>query len=430
MNQSDIISVTAMQSATDQDYPSVMVTVTTTNNSTGTGSVYETFSTSRYKPCFLYDQTERYNGHGVTTAVSIINNIIGPALVGIPADQQGIVDSEINLAIKKAGLSPYVNISSPVSIAALKAGAASKGIPLFRHIGGQGAFTIPVGGYIAASGGKRYNPKSISRGRPVYNLVSYGFPTFADAHYALWEFANVYEKLLAKKYSIRIHRNFTMAIPAGKLENDEKLWDILAEGIELSGHAGKIGIHVDVGANEYYDVESGLYDGLFSIEKKDRLAMLELYKKMAVNYPFVMIQDPLQQEDLEGYAALVESTGVQIIGYDLFGTSVERIKKCVNAGCVNSVLLPVCGYNTFSDAIEVVRYAKNHGIDVMPMNLAGEGMDVASYAVGFKAGAVYQCGIDPTSNYLLAFEQEIGPRAKFYGASGLKGSKFGLVKAM
>jgi len=427
MYPSNIISVTAMQSTTDQNHPSVQVTVTTANGSVGISSVYETFSTSSYKPRFLYDQTEQYHGFGVTTAAAIINNIIGPALVGIPADKQGTVDDTIRSVMKKAGLPPYVNISSPVSVASLKAGAATMGIPLYRHIGGQGAFTLPVGGYNAASGGKRYNAQSISQGRPVYNLVSYGYPTFADAHYALWETANAYEGLLAKKYSIRVHRYFTMAIPMGKLDNDEKLWDILAEGIKIAGHEDKIGIHVDVGANEYYDREKDLYDGLFSNVKKDRKDLLNLYKKMTTDYPFVMIQDPFHQDDLEGHAALVESTGVQIIGYDLFGTDVERIKMCINEGCINSVLLPVCSFCTVSDAIEVVRYAKNHGIDVMPQNLSGEGSDVASYAVGFKAGSIYQSGIDTASNILIILEQEIGPRAKFHGISGLQGAKFSPV---
>lgn len=424
MYPSNIISVTAMQSSTDMSNPSVQVTVTTANGSIGAASVYETFSTSRYKPRFLYDQTEQYRGFGVTTAVAIINNIIGPALIGIPADKQGIVDDAINSTMKKAGLAPYVNISSPVSVAALKAGAAAMDIPLYRHLGGQGAFTLPVGGYNAASGGKRYNANSISEGRPIYNLVSYGYPTFADAHYALWETANAYERLLGEKYSIRVHRFFTMAIPKGKLDNDEKLWDILAEGIAIAGHSGKIGIHADVGANEYYDSEKDLYDGLFSSEKKDKRDMLALYKKMTEDYPFVMLQDPLHQDDLEGHAALVDSTGVQIIGHDLFGTDVERIKMCINKGCINSVILPVCSFNTVSDAIEVVRYAKNHGIDIMPQNLGGEGLDVASYAVGFKAGSIYQSGIDGPSNSLIIIEQEIGPRAKFYGLSGLQGSKF------
>ena len=424
MHPSNIISVAAMQTTTDQNHPSVQATVTTANGSVGISSVYETFSTSRYKPRFLYDQTDQYHGFGVTTAVSIINNIIGPALIGIPADQQGAVDDVIRSVMEKAGLAPYVNISSPVSVAALKAGAAAMDIPLYRHIGGQGAFTLPVGGYMAASGGKRYNPQSISQGRPVYNLVSYGYPTFADAHYALWETANFYEMLLAQRYSIRVHRYFTMAIPMGKLDNDEKLWDIMAEGIKMAGHEGKIGIHVDAGANEYYDSEKDLYNGLFSVGEKDRNDLSSLYKKMTTNYPFVMIQDPFQQNDLEAHRALVESTGVQIIGYDLCGTDVERIKMCINEGCINSVLLPVCSFCTVSDVIEVVRYAKNHGIDVMPQNLSGEGANTAEYATGFRAGSIYQGGIDSISNNLIILEQEIGPRAKFYGMGGLQGSKF------
>jgi enolase len=102
MFKEEIISVTAMQSSTDMSNPSVQVTVTTANGSVGTASVYETFSTSRYKPRFLYDQTEQYRSFGVTTAVAIINNIIAPALIGIPADKQGTVDDVINSTMKKS----------------------------------------------------------------------------------------------------------------------------------------------------------------------------------------------------------------------------------------------------------------------------------------------------------------------------------------
>jgi enolase len=426
MGITDITSVTAMQASTDQRHPAVKVTVTTANGAAGSGSVYESYSTSRYRPRFLYDGSETYRGLGVTTAAAIINKQIAPALIGLPADRQPLIDSVIKSVIQNAGLGDYVNISSPVSVAALKAGAQALDIPLYRHMGGRGAFTIPAGGHLCASGSKRYNPLSLSRGRPVYNMVSYGFDTFAGAHYALWETTNAYEKLLAEKYSIRIHRGFSMAIPPGKLENDFKLWDILRESIEAAGYTGKIGIHVDVGANEYYDAENGTYRGLFSAEDKDRGALFKLYEKMIAEYPVVIIQDPFNQDDVEGYAALVKSTGVQITGADVCGANVERIKQCVNAGAVNSVLLPLCNFSTVSDAVEVVRYVKNHGMDVMPQNLSGEGLDTAHYAAGFKAGTVYQGGIDPVSNHLIAIEQDIGARVRFYGIRGLQGSKFSL----
>jgi enolase len=424
----NIIRVEAIQSSTDQRHPAVKVTVTTAGGAVGSGSVFESYSTSRYRPQFLYDHTGSYRGFGVTTAAAIINQIIAPALIGAAADNQSEVDGRIKEAMAKAKLEPYVNISSPVSIAALKAGAASLDIPLFRHIGGRGAFTIPVGGQLCASGGKRYYAESRSRGRPVYNMVSYGFPSFAEAHYALWETTIAYEKLLAEKYSIRIHRGFSMAIPPGKLENDVKLWEILTEAIETAGYAGRIGLHVDAGANEYYEKETRLYRGLFGPEDKDRDKMLRLYEKMASTYPFVIIQDPLHQDDLDGYAALLRSTGVQISGYDLFGTDVRRMKECINSGCVNSVLLPLCSFATVSDAVELVRYAKGHGIDVMPQNLSGEGLDVAAYAVGFKAGTLYQGGIDAVSNHLIAMEQAVGERAHFYGGRGIQGERFAIKK--
>jgi len=426
MNPSRITSVTAMQSSTDQSNPAVQVTVGTAGGAMGTGSAYECYSTSDYRPKYLYDHTGQYHGNGVTTAVGIIEKIVASALIGLDAACQGEADNAIKMTLAKAGFQGYVNLSAPISVAVLKAGAAAVGIPLYRHIGGQSAFTLPVGGQLVPSGSKRYSNGGRSKDKPVYNLVSHGFASFEDAHYALWEVANVYEKLLAKEFKLLIHRGFSLTVPAGKMDSDRRLLDIMVTAIAKAGHTGKIGIHMDVGANEFYDSATGRYSGLIDGKEKTGEELVALYESLVKDYPIVILQDPLEQNDMTGFAALTQRTGIQIVGKDLFGTNVERIKHCINARCVNSVLLPVCGFETVSDVIRVVRYAKSHGVDVMLQNMSGEGLDIAEYAVGFRAGSIYQSGLDSVGNRLIAIEQVIGPRARYYGSCGLQGSKFGL----
>ena len=430
MKPSVIMSVTAMQTSTDQSKPAVSVTVITAGGAQGIGIANESYSTSDYRPKYLYDHTGRYHGNGVMTAAGIIEKVVAPALIGLDAARQGEVDHAIKKSLSEAGFPSYVNLSAPVSVAALKAGAAALEIPLFRHIGGQSAFTLPIGGYMAASGGKRYGNGERSEGRPVYNLVSYGFDSFEEAHYALWETANTYEKLLAKEAGLLVHRGFSLAVPRGRLESDRSLLDIMSKAIEAAGHRGKIGIHIDVGANEFYDTQTGVYRGLFDTEEKTGVQMVSLYKELVKAYPLVMLQDPLEQHDTAGFAELTASTGIQIVGGDLFGTDVARIKSCVMADCVNSVLLPVCAFETFSDVIELTRFVKSRGADVMLQDLSGEGLDIADFSVGFRAGTVYQGGLDPLGNRLISTEKLIGPRARFYGVRGLQGSKFALRQSV
>lgn len=426
MNPATITRVQAMQTSTDTDRPAVQVTVHTAGGAEGIGNASEAYSTSDYRPRYLYDHAEQYKGFGVTTAVGIVNTVVAPALIGLDAANQGEVDGAIKHALGEAGIESYVNVSAPASIAALKAGAAAEGIALYTHIGGQSAFTLPVAGYTAASGSARYSDGGLGEGRPVFNLVSYGFPTFADAHYGLWEVANTYEKMLAKETGLLVHRGFSLAVPRGRMESDRTLLDIMARSIETCGYTGKLGIHIDAGANEFYDPHTRTYRGLFDDTEKTREDMIALYKELVDTYPIAILQDPLEQHDRQGFTELTATTGIQIVGGDLVGTDVARIKECVAAGCVNTVMIPVCGFATFSDVVNVVRFVKGHGCEVMFENLCGEGIDVADYSVGFRAGTVYEGGLDAVANGLLSAEAAIGPRARFYGERGLKGSRFHL----
>lgn len=430
MKPAEITSITAIQTSTDERCPAVKVTVTTANGSIGTSSSFEGYSTSNYRPAYLYDYGSSYLGKGVTTAVSIIENIIAPAITGMDACSQGEIDRTIKHVLDNEGLTHWVNVTNPVSIAVLKAAAASLGIPLYRHIGGCSAFTLPSCGYRVASGSKRYTEDSRSKAGPVYNLIGYGFHTYADANYALWEAANAYEKLLAEHHGIFVHRGFSLDIPAGRISSDKQLLDLMVKGIDSVGHKGNIGIHINVEADMYYHAEQGIYRGLFDASDKTADDLFQYYEKLVTNYPIVLLQDPFDQNDMEHYTNLLRKTGIEIAGQELCGSDPAHIKKCIDMDCINAVVLSVSSFETFSDVVNIIRYAKNHNVEIIPQNRCGEGLDLAQYAVGFRTGAIYQGGLDMISSQLLAMEDEIGPRARFYGINGLNGQRFSLRTRM
>ena len=420
MNNILIKSVLATEAFSDSGFPAVEVTVTTQNGESGMAYNIENPSNSSYRPKYLYDNDSRFKGFGVTKAAEIINKYIAPRLIGLPVNDQAIVDSTIKEVLLKNDIPLYINVTSPVSVAVFKAGANSKNMPLYRYLGGQRAFTLPVGGHLCASGSKRYSKNERAKGKPIYLMMAYDFDSFSQAQYALWETVGIYEKLLAKKYGILIHRGFSMAITKGKMDNDEVLWKIMVESIEKAGYTGKIGIHVDIGANDYYNKETNKYEGLFSPDAKSREDMFKLYNKMTTEYPFVVLQDPLEENDLEGFKYLRENNKAYIVGEELFCADVDMIKQCISYGCVDCVLLIVNRFETISDAIKIVNFAKTYGVGSMPKDACGESLDMHSYAVGLNAGTIYERGLDFSSNELLIIESEIGDRVKYSAQGGIK----------
>jgi enolase len=312
------------------------------------------------------------------------------------------------------------NTTASVSAAALKAGAASLGIPLYQHIGGTGVCTLPVPGVGILNTIAGYGGKSIHGDKPSYAFMAYGFDTFSEAAYACWQVRQIYLKLLEERLHMVNLASYRTVVPPGTVEHEREIWKVMAEAIEKSGNDGKIGIQVDVAAGTYFNKKKNVFEGLFSKEDKTCYELIALYRDMVKQFPFICLEDPLDEDDFEGHAVLTRELGIQVVGDDLFTTNVERLKQGMKVGACNTVLLKVNQIGTISEAFATVRLAHSHGYGVQPCASRGEGADIADYAVGLGTGTIRESALDPTGNRLRKIESELGSRASFAGKAGFK----------
>ncbi len=423
---SKIVSTTARQVFSERGHPGIEATVTTKNGARGVAIVTAGISVGEHEVQFAYDGGTRWGGRGVQNAVDNVMKVIAPAVLGMDASKQ----LEIDDAIIKLDETPNKsklggNATASVSAAALQAGAASLGIPTFQHIGGVNACVLPVPGVLSVLGSGRYGGGQRSGGKPSYSFICYGFDTFSAASEAAWdvsrEFAQIVQRRLGIENVGRFHRG--ALIGSGLVKHDRELWDLKVEAIAAAGYEGRIGFQVDVAAGTYYDKEADRYAGLFSAGDKTRDDLIELYKEMGTEYPFVILEDPLDENDYEGHAIVTKELDIEIVGDDLFTTNPERVKHGIEAGACNAVLLKVNQIGTISEAFEMVRLAYRHGYGVMPCDSRGEGPLIADYTVGLNAGHLREGATGPVGNRFLQIEAELGSRAEFLGIKGLKVGK-------
>jgi enolase len=232
-----------------------------------------------------------------------------------------------------------------------------------------------------------------------------------------------YDKLLARKFNVRILGQSFPFVPPGAVKHEREIWDVMVQAIAGAGLEGKIGIQVDVAAGCYWDKKKNRFVGLFSREDKTTDDLIKLYKEMSANYPFVVIEDPMDEDDYEGHALVTRELDIQVVGDDLFTTNIERVKHGISVGACNTVLLKVNQIGSITEAFDMVQYAYRHGYGVMPCSSRGEGEDIADYSVGLHCGNIRESGLGPAGNRFLQIEAELGSRAVFLGKDGFKSRK-------
>ncbi|MDD6564257.1 MAG: enolase C-terminal domain-like protein [Clostridiales bacterium] len=422
MNETLIKSVTARQVYTNRGKPGVEVVVTTENGAEGRAMCTSGVSMGTHEVEFTFDGGKKFGGKGVTGAARRVEETIAPAIIGMDASKQAEVDKAILDICPDAKIKLGGNAVAATSAAVLKAGAASLGIPLYRHIGGANAMYLPVPGVAMVAGDERYGGGiTTPGGKPTMSVMAYGFDTFSDASYACWEVHTRWaEKMKAKFGGLPNIRDF-ISVPKGIYNSDREIWEDMLKTISEAGYDGKMGFQMDVATDTYHNKEDGKYYGLFDNTPKTKEQLYDFYMQIIKDYPFVIIEDPFNEDDYDTTAALTKESGIQIVGDDLFTTNPERVAYGISKNSANTVLLKVNQVGTISEAFDMIQYAYKFGYGVMPSDSRGEGTSIADYAVGINAGSIRESAIGDRGNRFLEIEAELGSSAKFIGATGLKG---------
>jgi enolase len=367
-------------------------------------------------------------GKGVTKAVENINTILGPALIGKdPTEQKTIDDLMIELDGTKNKGKLGANAILAVSMAISKAGAAEKGVPLYKHIAdlaGNGKLVLPVPAFNVINGGSHAGNKLAMQ---EFMILPVGAKSFSEAMRMGSEVYHHLKTVIKAKYGQDACNVGDEGGFAPNIQENKEGLELLKEAIEKAGYTGAIKIGMDVAAAEFY-TEDKMYDLDFKTEgndgsmKKTGEEMIEMYKEFCAEYPIVSIEDPFDQDDFENTGILTAAGVCQVVGDDLLVTNPERVATAIEAKACNALLLKVNQIGSISEAIEAVRMAKKAGWGVMTSHRSGETEDsyIADLAVGLATGQIKTgapCRSERLAKYnqLLRIEEELGADAVYAG---------------
>jgi enolase len=363
---------------------------------------------------------DRYGGKGVRKAVDAVNDLIGPAIEGDDATAQREIDDKlVALDDSKNKSKLGANAILGVSLAVARAAAASVGLPLFRYLGGPSAATLPVPMMNVINGGKH------AEGALQFQecmIVPLGAPTFAEAvRYGSETFHALGRLLHERGLPTLVGDEGGFAPP---LDTLEAALDLLVAAIERAGYKpGKdIALALDSAATEFY--REGAYYPLATDDRFDATRMIEFYARTCERYPIVSIEDGLAEDDWEGWRALTERLGkrVQLVGDDVFVTNVDRLRRGIESGVANAILIKVNQIGTLSETIDAVALAQSAGYRCVISHRSGETGDttIADLAVATGAGQIKTGSLSRSDrvekyNRLMAIEEQLGDAARYPG---------------
>lgn len=425
-----IISVKARQIFDSRGNPTVEAEVKT-HKGTFMADVPSGASTGAHEACEMRDGGDTYMGKGVMTAVKNVNDIIAPALVGMDPTKQGDVDRkmiELDGTENKSKLG--ANGILAVSLAVARAGAAEKGVPLYKHIAdlaGNTKLILPVPSFNIINGG-------VHAGNALafqeFMIMPTGASSFAEAMRLGSEVYHHLKAIVKKKYGVdSVNVGDEGGFAPGIQSNEEGLV-LISEALKASGHEGKVKIAMDCAASEFYNDGEAKYDLAFKSKdndgsfKKNGEEMAHFYEDLCTKYPIVSIEDPFNEDDWEAYTAFTTKDLAQIVGDDLLCTNPKRVQKAIDTKACNALLLKVNQIGSLTESIEAVNMAKGAGWGVMTSHRSGETEDsfIADLAVGLCTGQIKTgapCRSERLAKYnqLLRIEEELGEGAVYAGES-------------
>ena len=419
---SEIEKVHARQILDSRGNPTVEVDVALRSGAAGRAAVPSGASTGEFEAVELRDGGDAWSGKGVTSAVANVNDEIGAAVSGIDAADQAAVDRamlDLDGTDNKGRLG--ANAILGVSLAAAKAAAAEAGLPLWRHLGGETAHVLPVPMMNVLNGGAHADNKVDFQ---EFMVVPVGAASFSEA---LRTGAEVFHALKRTLHE----RGLATAVGdeggfAPDLESNEAALGALIEGIEAAGYTpgSDVAIALDPATSEIF------HDGAYVLEHEGRsLSAAEMsayWAEMAGRYPILSIEDGMDEEDWDGWKQLTEAIGerVQLVGDDLFVTNTERLRRGIDSGTANSILVKVNQIGTLTETLDAVRTAQEAGYTAVMSHRSGETEDttIADLAVAtgcgqIKTGAPSRSDRVAKYNQLLRIEEALGAAAEYPGRS-------------
>lgn len=408
----EITDVYAREVLDSRGNPTVEVEVST-EDAIGRAIVPSGASTGEYEACELRDgDRKRFGGKGVTKAVKNVNNIIADEIVGMNVLDQRLIDLTLKELDGTQNLHKLgANAVLGVSLACAKAAAASLGLPLYRYVGGVNAHRMPVPMMNILNGGAHANNNVDIQ---EFMIMPVGADSFSEC---IRRSCEVYYELKA----IINERGGATSVGdeggfAPNLSSDEEALDLIISAIDRAGYSPgeDFKIAIDAATSEWAS------DGGYRMPKsgtfKTTEELINYWEDLCSRYPIFSIEDPLGENDFDGFAELTKRIGdeVQIVGDDLFVTNPKRLKDGIDKGAGNSILIKVNQIGTLTDTLDAIELAHKNGYTAVVSHRSGESEDttIADIAVGTNAGQIKTGApsrTDRTAKYnrLLRIEEEL-----------------------
>ena len=425
----EIVKVLGREILDSRGNPTVEADVHLADGTVGRAAVPSGASTGEHEAVELRDNDKsRYLGKGTQKAVDNVNKKIAPALAGLDAAEQTLIDRTMLSLDSTANKSKLgANAILAVSMAAARGSAQSEMTPLYRYLGGVNARVLPVPMMNVINGGAHADN---SVDLQEFMLVPVGAAKFSEALRMGAETFHTLKTVLKKRgYSTAVGDEGGFA---PSLKSNEEALEVLMQAVQQAGYkpGEEIAIAIDPASSEFYDKETGKY--VFKKSDKSQKTseqMVDFWSNWARQYPIISIEDGMAEDDWQGWKQLTHALGkqVQLVGDDIFVTNSERLQQGIDQGVANSILVKVNQIGSVTETLEAMRLAAGASYTSVISHRSGETEDVfiADLAVATNAGQIKTGSLSRTDriakyNQLLRIEEELGDSAVYLGRKAFR----------
>ena len=423
MAAAKISSIKVRELLDSKGRPMVEVDVLTSSGSLGRGSAPCGTSVGKYEAFVLRDGGRRFDGLGVKKAVKNVTDVITPALLGKDVFAQRAIDEtmiRLDGTPDKSRLG--ANAIYSVSIAVARAAAGEAGLPLYRHLGGDDLQFLPVPAFNMINGGP-YSDTTVEF--QEFLLLPAMAKTYAEAVRMGVEVFYEIGRTIERHYGKSGVRSGHYGGYAAPVNDPFQILRCLMEAVQLAGYGGMFKIGLDCAASHFYDGEKKTYH--LAGEQKTRQDMIELLRSLSKAYPLFFIEDPLEEDDFEGFSEMTAQLDALIVGDDLFATNRERLKQGIATGAADAMLFKPNMIGTLTEAMDTAIFARDHGYYLVPSSRGGGTVDDPITDIAVALGAPFaKLGAPRTGertnyqNCMLRIEEEMGEVARLFDLDTLR----------